>query len=245
MAEKGKGCLPRVCKVGDGTFPVFRAEWLIPPKDWPKYDDVTLVPHVYHIINQASQGSCCAAMGSGVTCLVREIAGLDRIVFAQAGLYAFDGITSSGELIARRRDSGMALDTCLQLMEQVGCSPLEWKGGRWIDQYDWQGYRRGNWPDNWRAIAARFRVVKGEWWDCPTLEHLVSARSRGFPVGYGCKGHAVARIGKDKDLNSWDYDWGDNGIGQWASYSEIDREIGMYGAWAYRAAIDPTNDGDV
>jgi len=245
MSEKGRGCLPRISKVGDGTFRVFKSEWLIPPKDWSKYDDVTLVPFVWHIINQSSQGSCNPSMCGGVTALKREEMGLNQIIFAQAGLYAFEGITSSGELIPRRRDDGMSLDTSLQLLQEVGCSPTEWEGKPWIDQYDWQGYRHGNWPDNWRDVANRFRVSKGEWWDLPDWEHFQSARSAGFPIGYGSKGHAVARIAKGLDLNSWGDDWGNNGVGQWASDAELKRDIGRYGAWAYRAATDPTDDGDV
>lgn len=243
MVDFGKGCLPRESKVGDGAFPVFKDEWLILPKDWQFYDEVSLVPHVKHIINQARQGSCNPAMSCGVTSLVRNMAGLDDIVFAQAGLYAFDRILDSGELVPRRSDSGMALDTSLKLLQKVGCSPKEWNGKPWINQYDWQGYRVGNWPSNWREVASRFTMK--EWYDCPTLEHIISARCLGVPVGYGCKGHAVARIAKDKDLNSWDYSWGDNGIGEWATYREIEKQIAMYGAWAYITTNDPPNDGDI
>ena len=79
----------------------------------------------------------------------------------------------------------------------------------------------------------------------PTWQHFSSAWRSGFGILYGCKGHAVVRIGLDIDLNSWGSDWGDKGVGQWATDREIQRELSWYGAWALRLVTDPTGDGDV
>jgi hypothetical protein len=243
MAEKGRGCLPRESTVGDGTFPVFESKWLVPPNRWPQYDRITLRPHVHHVIDQSSQGSCNPCASGGAAMIVRAVMGLDRVVFAQAGLYAFEGITSDGRLISRRSDSGMSLQTSLQLMQEVGCSPTVWEGRPWIGQYDYKGYSRGQWPKNWREIASRFKMA--EWYDLPDWDHFQSARCLGLPIVYGCKGHAVVRIEPGIDLNSWGTDWGDRGIGQWATDREIQKDLPRYGAWANLAMYDPPADGDV
>ena len=226
------GCLSRTTKAGKSRFRVYGTDGTPPVIDrslWDSIKDPIDPSLVWHIINQANQGSCCAAAGCGIMMLIREIAGLKQVVLSQASLY---GQGNGG------RDSGMAIDTCLDILMDVGACPVDL-----IDQYDWQGFRKGTWPDNWKEIAKRFRGLEA--WDCPTLDHVVSANKLGFPVLYGAKGHAVVRIGRNLDINSWDYSWGDNGLGQWVSEKVLASEIRGYGAWALRFAIDPIDDGDL
>lgn len=241
--ERALGCLPRVSKVRDGTFRVFGDPGtdtppLIPESQWKDYRHITLESCHWHTIDQAQQGSCCAAMGSGIIILGRELAGLTPKVMSQASLYAFDGIERNGNLIPRRSDNGMAIDTCWALLEKIGVAPVDV-----IAQYDWEGFLRGRWQEDWRDHSAKNRML--EVWDCPSYKHIVSANILGFPVGYGCKGHAVIRIGWEKDLNSWGPGWGNNGVGRWATRREIEASIGSYGAWAFRVVTDPTDDGDL
>jgi len=162
---------------------------------------------------------------------LREILGLDRIVLAQSSLY---GPGNGG------RDQGMPIDTCLQILKTQGALSVDV-----IDQYDWQGYWRKTWPDEWQVKAKRVRVL--EWRDCPTLQHALSAVCDGYPVLYGSKGHAVVRIANDKDKNSWRADWGEfgDGIGLWATRKEMERDIPDYGAWAACSVTDPSGDGDI
>lgn len=240
--ERVLGCLPRVSKVGDGTFRVFGDPGtdtppLMPESDWKQYEHITLESCHWHTIDQSRQGTCCTAMGSGITMLSRELAGLTRKVMSQASLYAFD-FDRSGKLIHRRKDDGMAIDTCWALLRKIGVSPVDV-----IEQYDWKGFLRGNWQEDWREHSAKNRLLEA--WDCPSYEHVVSANIAGFPVGYGCKGHAVIRIGWEKDLNSYGPGWGNNGIGQWATRREFEAAIDGYGAWALRLVTDPTSDGDL
>ena len=231
MAEHYRGCLPRTTKVGDGTFRVVPDDYLIDRKDWEKYPQ-TLHQHVWHIINQGRQNSCCACMGVGGLMLCREKQGLDKVILSQAVPYHFG---NGGH------DGGMAIDTCLQMLLKYGTVPISV-----VDQYDWQ---RRNWPNNWEEIAENYKIFEAM--DCPTYEHAVSMVLRGHPVMYGAKGHAVVRIGCSlftpiPDLNSWDRSWGIDGLGTWATEDELKRGIErQYGAWALRYATDPPNDGDL
>lgn len=224
--EGFKGCLPRTTEVGDGTFKVFGEPGtapLVPPTEWEKWKDTSFRSHVWHIIDQASQNSCCGCGGCGVMMTYRESRDLPRIVFSQASIYGLE----YADLTPRRYDNGMAIDTCLEILRRIGVCSVDV-----IDQYDWAGFRRGRWPDDWKEHAKQNRIVEA--WDCPTREHVVSAIIRGFPVLYGAKGHAVYRIARGLDGNSWGRDWGENGIGQWATDRELEREIARYGAWAVR-----------
>jgi len=245
--EGYRGCLPRTTKVGDGTFRVFGDPGtdteLIPESDYDKWSPTNnLLPYHWHTIDQGPQGTCCKCAGIGAVMLSREQAGQKRVVLSQA-FYAFDGIDSRGELIPRRSDNGMAIDTCLQLLQLIGAPPASV-----IDPMDWQGYRRGRWPEDWREQAAPFKLLEA--FDAPTLRHCYSGVFKGFPAVYGAAGHAVIMMGRKPkgehyDLNSHGRDWKDDGIGQWRSDRETERGIRTYGAWILRVATDPTNDGDL
>jgi len=230
MSDPGiRGCLPRTTRVGE-RFPVLGTDGtppLIP--NWRDLPDVIDPSLVWHIIDQGNQGSCCACMGAGILMLGREVAGLDRTVISQASIYA-QGNGGS--------DQGMAIDTCLDILMNVGACPIDV-----IDQYDWQGMRRGTWRADWKEIAKRLRIKEA--WDCPTIDHIGSAYKKGFFTGYGARGHAVIRFGDNRDINSWGRDWGNNGIGQWVSEQVLASEIQRYGAWAFRVGTDPDDDGDL
>lgn len=236
MAQPGI-CFPRTCTaLGDGVFRVFGTDGtppLIPESDWPRYAK-TMEEHVWHVIDQNGQSSCCGSAGCGAVMLAREIAGQERIVMSQASLYA---LGNGG------RDQGMAIDVCLNILMETGANPIGL-----IDQYDWQGYHRGQWPDGWRESAKQYRGI--EVWDCPDFAAAVSAVLSGFLVVYGTNGHAVVMIGwtPDRghvDLSSWGVDWGNHGCGQWASRREVERQLPSYGAWALRVMTDPTGNADV
>ena len=158
--------------------------------------------------------------------LCENIEGDDSEILSEATPYAFDGIDGNGNLIPRRSDNGMNIEDCLKLLQVVGaCSR------KVIGEYDWEGYRRGRWPEDWPESAALHRIAEA--WDCADEQAVMSAVALGHPVVYGSDGHAVIAIGFDKDgiiiLNSWGSSWGKNGIGRWPS-----NEIPSYGAWALR-----------
>jgi len=228
------GCLPRTSKVGDGEFKVLGEDSDSPIKvltsrERDKLEDPDIISFIWHVINQANQGSCCGAAACGLVMLLRAMAGLKKLIMSQASLY---GQGNGG------RDQGMAIDTCLRKLSTVGACPTSV-----IEQYDWHGFRRKTWMDGWEKVAAKYRIM--EWWDCPTYDHIATANKYGMPVIYGAKGHAVCRLKPRKDLNSWDYSWGDNGVGEWATVREMKYDVPRYGAWAGRVMFDPPGDGDV
>jgi hypothetical protein len=220
-----RGCLPRVTIPGEHPrLKVMGTDGTPEPVD-PREPDV-IDPDLYvkAIINQGNQGSCCGCAGVDGMMASRAMQGLPHILLSQASLY---GRGNGG------RDQGMAIDTCLQLLMEDGggACPADL-----IDPMDWRGFWAGTWPENWRTVAAGFRVLEA--YDCQTVEHVRACYKRGFPVIYGAEGHAVVRIGDDLDINSWGKSWGYNGLGRWVSESTIARQIGMYGAWGLRVAID-------
>lgn len=226
------GCLPRTTKVGDGTFKVYGTDGTPPilsREQRENLPDVINPSLVWHIIYQAQQNSCCGCMGVGLIMLLREILGLVRVILSQASLY---GQGNGG------RDQGMNIDTCLRLAMEVGACPVSL-----IDQYNWKGFHNRTWPAEWETVAKRYRILEA--WDCTSIEHVISANKLGYPVGYGAKGHAVIRIGRNLDINSWGDDWGDHGLGQWVDERTLEREIQSYGAWALRLTSDPLDDGDL
>ena len=227
--EYYKGCLPRLSKPGDGTFPVLDDSWLIPRSKWPDYYQQNLKGLIWHVIDQSNQGSCCGCATVGAAMLAREFAGLDRLVLSQASVY---GLGNGG------RDQGMAIDTGLQILLETGACPVDV-----IDQYDWQGYRNGTWPSNRIEVGARFRAVEVK--DAPTLDHAVSGMWRGWIPVYGSDGHAVILVeydGKKQPnvLGSWGKDYGDGGIHRWSI-----AQLESYGCWLLRVMVDPPDDGDL
>jgi len=241
--ERWTGCKPRTTKLGE-RFPIFGGPGSDVPEpmtdsELAEYADNNLIPYHWHTVDQGSQGTCCISAGCGAVMLCRELAGLERVVLSQASLYAFDGIDSRGNLIARTRDDGQAIDTCLELFSKVGACPVDV-----INQYDWQGYKRGNWPDDWRETAKQYRITEA--WDAPSARHMRTGVALGYVGIYGLRSHAVVRISQTEDLNSWGPGWGRNGIGQWAkNMQDLDNGIRQYGGWLLRVTTDPTGDGDI
>lgn len=224
---RADGCLERVSKVGDGTFPVFSDDFLIDRKHWSKYKGLSLRPFVHHVIGQNDNSCCgCGTVGAGMIC--RDLSGLDQVVLSQAVPY---GKGNGG------RDGGMAIDTGLAMLIKWGSCPIDI-----VHPDDWRGH---NWPKNWEEIAAKYRGIEA--WDCPTFEHAVSAVLRGFPVVYGAEGHAVVLVDQELNvLNSWGRDWRDNGFGVWVEERSMRYGIErQYGAFALRTTVDPLKDGDV
>jgi len=232
------GCFPRVSQVGD--WPCVGqpdAPQLISRESWGRYAGKRLDQFAWMVKDQGSQNSCTAASTQGAVMLAREFAGLDRVELSQAVPY---GLGNGG------RDRGMAIDTALRIMQDTGTVPV-----KIVKQYDWKGYSRRTWPENWRETAKSYRILEA--WDCPTHEHLVSAVFRGFPVVFGVYwslggGHAIVATGwengKTRILNSWGEDWGEGGFG-WLPDSQCERGIESFGGWALRVVTDPTNDGQL
>lgn len=224
------GALARVTQQGE-RFPLADSSILIPRSEWAP---VSLRPYVWHVINQGSQGSCCAAATAGAVMLIREQAGWGRTILSQASLYA----QGNGG-----RDAGMAIDSALDAMREVGMTPIGT-----IPQYDWQGMRRGTWPKNWKEIAHEYRVV--EWDECISTDmvgSILQRRRKPVIVGVfwqGGGGHAIVvtgwRDGAWEILNSWG-EWGDHGFGE-LSEATLQKGIAYFGAWSPRVTDIPDDE---
>ena len=184
------GCLPRESKLGDGEFKIFDPGKAKPMRT---IELSTIQLYAWHRINQLQQGSCAGCAVTQFVLILREIMGLARIILGQAVPY---GMSNGGS------DSGASIDAICRAITKTGTCPVDY-----IDQYDWQGYKRKSWPDGWEQEAAKYRVL--EWYDCPDLETMKAANDLGFPVVYGCDGHALCRFGQD--VNSWGRSWGVKG----------------------------------
>jgi hypothetical protein len=231
-AGKYTGCLERTTRVGEGEFALYGSDGTPPMLSKRQLDTLIrtngalLLPHHKYTIDQARQSSCCGSAGVGALMIVESFEEDSDVVLAQASPYAFDGVDRDGNLIPRRSDNGMNIESCLRVLQVAGaCSVKD------VDQYDW---RREDWPDDWREKAAKHRIAEA--WDCPDEQAMLSAIAHGFPVVYGTNGHAVIGIGYDSKgviiLNSWGYGWGDNGIGRWPTH-----QLSSYGAWALRCTV--------
>lgn len=230
MSNEVFGCLERTTKVGDGSFPVFDED-VVPLIPEPKWQDTEqLKPFNWRQIDQSNQSSCAGAAGCHALQIAREVAELPRVALSQAVPYAL----CNGGL-----DSGASIDSILTALTDIGTTSVSV-----IDQYDWQGYRRGLWPDDWKERAKPFRI--DEAWDAPSYDHFMSGIQRGFTGilgvfwGYPRRtgGHALcvtgAKDGRLEILHSW----------KGRSYEVLNRRqcaqgIEYFGGWLIRSVVQP------
>ncbi len=212
------GCLPRESRVGENC-PMFSSKIeTIPRREWSKYEGkISLEPLVTEIFDQGQVGSCAAESSVQALQICRAMAGQP---FVGLNPYSVYHSTSSG------RDRGSSIDVNLRYLREHGCCPED----LWPREKGW----RERPSEEAMRHAKRYRIL--EFYDIETVEEMVTALLKGFPVVYGANGHAVCKIShlndsKGLDVNSWGEGWGDDGMGVWAEY----RHIGWnYGAFAVR-----------
>ncbi len=248
------GCLPRETRLGEGAFALYGTDGAVPLLPDPKgtYD-----LHAYHwwTPSQKYLSSCTTGLGINDITTRREIEGKDRIKFAMAGLYAFDGITirKDGDLDVfechhRRSDTGMALETMYLILQLQGVPPAEIDGVPYIDPLDWKGLREGRWPGDWREQANKYRM-SDEIWDAPDSLAILSGLEYGCCGGRGADNHAVLQIDPDDVLGSWGEGYGHKGRGTVGGIHEwggslltqrgrrnADAGIRIYGGFCSRAS---------
>jgi len=215
---KGGIVLPRRYTVG-AKFPCFGDEIeLVPESQWDELaaaDDgmVPFIPHVYH----QKYNSCASESSTGALLIARAFQGLPYVPLNPLTLY---------RRVNGGRDAGSSIDENLLALQEYGVCPEE----SWSYDKGW----RAKPSDEAVKAAESFRIVEA--YDISTVEEMVSALLKKFVVVYGANGHAVCKVRhlndrEGLDLNSWGEDWGDNGLGVWASYRKINWG---YGAWAVR-----------
>lgn len=221
------GCLPRKSKFGEWC-PALRdhIDGILPIDEWEEHIAKVRMRHlVWHILYQASVGSCASEGTTQTLYVARETAGLERVTLNPYSLYHY---TSYG------RDGGSSIDDNLRLAR--GDHP-RWPGkGGIAPQEIWprsKGWRTEP-SEEARAEAWKYRI--DEFYDVGSWEEFGTALLKGFAVSFGYPGHAIAAVELvDKNTvryaNSWG-DWGDQGFGtihrrsiQWS-----------YGVFAVRTA---------
>lgn len=229
-ADRAAGLLPRSQAVtrfgGLRTFSTDFKE--IPRADWPSRL-LSLQPRVWHVFNQGRLSSCASNATAQSLMLLREIAGMPRVVLSPGSLY--------GQVT--RTDSGSTLDDNLSALAAVGLVPSS--------AMDANAWTARSYPADWKDLAKPYRVT--EWYDLGgKVESIATAVLYGFPVVIGVDwpgggGHAVLVVGLVVDkgtvrfliCNSWGPEWNNGGFG---TLSEpVVRTSSKYGAFAPRVPI--------
>jgi len=214
------GCKPRVHAPGS-IFPV-ADDWLIPRNRWEEFEDDEGI--VWHQYDQDGYASCNCQAAAACVLVVRELAGLARVVLSPADLY---------RRINGGRDDGSLIGDAIQELARSGIADISV-----FPEQKWNAAVPAGWAENAQQYVAL------EWLDAPTFKHIGSLVQRRFPVDSGIMigqnnfepdaggvipypprgrqgGHAMCNFGGMKKIggvwhlktkNSWGAGWG---LGGW------------------------------
>jgi hypothetical protein len=211
------GCLPRKWKLG-AKFPLARERIkIIPRADWPALaKQQRMRQYIPTVLDQDGVGSCATESTTGGVMTIRAYRGLPFVLLNPWFIYH----TTSGG-----RDAGSSIDENLDFVREHGIAPESvWPRSK--------GWRAKPSAEAYEA-AKPFRIREA--FDISTVDEAVSALFDDYCIVYGAKGHSVLKVEYDKDLNSWGRDWGNDGIGLWASVNAINWN---YGAFAIRNTVE-------
>lgn len=216
---KATGCRPRASEPGEWC-PLARERIdIIPQGDWPEFiDGIDLRPHVNHIKDQKSVGSCATESTTLADEIVRDLCGWP---FERLNPWFVYYHTSGG------RDRGSSIDENLRFVRERGVAPAS----VWPRSKGWRAE-----PSEEAYEAARdYRIL--EFYDIENIRELGSALLLGFPVVFGWQGHScvfTSLIDSDTGeyANSWSPQWGDKGFGR----LKLSLVNWNYGAFAVRLA---------
>lgn len=216
------GCLPRSSRPGEVCPMANEHIEIIPRSEWAALAaQITLRPFVKTVLNQGNVGSCATEATAGAVMICEAFAGKPFTLLNPWFIYQQ---TSGG------RDRGSAIDDNLAFARDKGIAPESvWPRSK--------GWRTKPSAEAFEAAKAH-RIL--EFYDISSIDEMVSALLKGFPVVYGSNGHAVTKIAhldenKGLDLNSWGTSYGDKGFGVWATYRAVNWN---YGAFAVRVGGD-------
>jgi hypothetical protein len=233
-------------RCGDGFIPELGNSYILPESTWSENcraagEIVRRFAVESPDINQKQQGSCTYSALLHCVMQRRAAMGMASILLAQCTGYAWDGISSSGEPIPRRSDTGMSLDVAIILGRMRGGIPVEH-----VDPLD---YRRRNWPVNHFELGYDNSV--DEWRDVSrSMSHIVSSLGNGIPVLHGYARHSRMLVRFDTERNEFEFKntygskWNGDGFG-WLTWRQVDEGRRQYGAFSPITVRDPAKDGDV
>jgi hypothetical protein len=216
------GCLARKTLCGS-RFPLAEEQIeIIPSSQWASYvGQISLRPYVKTVLNQGSVGSCACEATAQAVMIARAFA-FPTLPHVELNPWFIYQETSGG------RDRGSSIDENLAFAMEYGIAPVSvWPRSKgWNARPTKEAYE----------AAKEFRIK--EVFDIATVNGMVSALLKGFPVVYGSNGHAVTKVEhlndrEGLDINSWGTGWGSGGFGTWATYRAVNWQ---YGAFAVRVA---------
>lgn len=252
------GTIGKECPIWEETY----REFVIPKGEWNDlYEEMQ--PNFArnacgYTYDQNGYGTCTSNQCSqGIAYLWNSQFGHDlRITPAPPSMYGFcaSGGNSGSSVscnLKRARDHGVLLINNSQnkkILNALGldpshvCDAVQWNAGKRL-------------PDSYyRETASQFKIE--EYYECGSVEAMISAVFAGFTVGYGRSGHSIIGVEPHKKDGQWGLryhnswgNWGEtvNGLSGYGFDSEsyLKRARAAYGAYAYIDLIDPDNLGDL
>jgi hypothetical protein len=218
------GCLPRRTALGE-SFPVYG-----PAEDMPLLDRTGIEAAVAagrgdnsaglrQILDQGNLGLCWAYSATQALMCDRVLKGMDYVALD----VSICPIETGNSL-----NSGGAIEDALLKVQLVSGQPPAALVGSDPTKAK-LNLRQSTWPANWKAEAAKYKVLNGKWADCADILAAASALIDGHPVIFGTDwqggGHALCALvagvvnGKIhlRGPNSWGTSWA-SGWGSWAGH---------------------------
>jgi hypothetical protein len=157
--------------------------------------------------------NCASEASSGALITTRVAAGLPHITVNPYFVYHH---------VSGGRDQGSTIGDNLRFLREKGVVPESvyprsrgWQARPPAEAYD---------------AALGLRIL--EYYDIRTLDEVITALVKGFPVVYGANGHAVYKCAHvpntGLDVNSWGTQWKNGGFGVWVPYSGMQLRYGVF-----------------
>jgi len=169
----------------------------IPPSQWASIIEATkpgLSRYAYHCLDQDGIGSCASETVINTTMLLREQAGLPRVVGNPWPTYRYAGGGA---------DRGSTLQANLELIRTRGMVPME----LWDRSHNF----RETVPQNIWDKAKKYRG--DEYFEVTNWAEFGTALILGYAIQWGYTGHSITGTDLINDnqfwyFNSWSEDWG-------------------------------------
>lgn len=199
---------------------------IVPRAQWRTVRRRQFVRHIYDQLD----GMCTSNAAAGLVMFVRAMSGLAHKILCPPTLYEQHS----------RWGTGSSLGENIDALINVGICDADFAGGEQV--------RLGSVPGDWKANAAKYRLMPDEVWNLQgDFDAVVSALHYGFAALIGCNwpgggGHSVLCTDYDRDANSlagpnsWGKTWNKDGF--WVLTERQLTSMGRHGAYAARAVVE-------